>query len=83
MAQATNGKRHGSQTRKNPRTKKERLARVAYLTKKIEEAKEASAERLEVMTTLWNEDEVSLREIAEAAGRSPQAIHKTLTRSSG
>lgn len=81
---ASNGsspRRSGSSNRRNPQTRGQRLKRVAYLTRKIEEGQAAAEERLVVMRDLREKDEASYAEIAEAAGKTPQAIHKALTKS--
>lgn len=75
--------RSGSRSVANPKTKAQKLTRVAELTERIDrrqaEVEDLARERATVVQSLRDEDPpVSLREIGDAMGKSPQAAHKLL-----
>lgn len=82
MAATKKTSRSGSRSRSNPTTKAQRLTRVAELTERmdarLEEVKSLGAERSQHVRDLRSIDGVSFAEIARHAGKSPQAIHKSL-----
>lgn len=88
MTATRNGKasRSGSRSRKDPKTKAQRLTRVAELTERIDarqaEVEALGSERVKVIEALRDEDGATYAEIAVAAGKSPQAIHKAVHRTS-
>lgn len=84
MATATRPSRSGSRAPQNPKTKAQRLARVAELTERIDarlaDAQTLSDDRNRIIRDLREADGATFREIAEAAGKSEQAFHKAFTK---
>lgn len=72
--------RSGSRAPSNPKTKAQRLSRVKEITEKIDrhlaEVESWGAERDRIVGELREVDGATFREIAFAAGKSEQAIHK-------
>ena len=79
-APAKKASRSGSRAPMNPKTKAQRLARVKEITEKIDrhlaEVESWGAERDRIVGELREVDGATFREIAAAAGKSEQAIHK-------
>lgn len=76
--------RSGSRAPSNPKTKAQRLVRVQELTERIDarlgEAETLSVERNRIVRDLREIDKATFREIAEAEGKSEQAVHKAYTK---
>lgn len=72
--------RSGSRAPTNPKTKAQRLVRVEELTERMDarqdEVESLAAERDRIVRELRDIDGATFREIALAAGKSEQAIHK-------
>ncbi len=72
--------RSGSRAPKNPKTKAQRLVRVEELTERMDaragEVEDLAAERNRIVRDLREIDGVTFREIAQAIGKSEQAVHK-------
>lgn len=72
--------RSGSRAPKDPKTKAQRLVRVEELTERMDaraaEVEDLAAERNRIVRELREVDGATFREIAQAVGKSEQAIHK-------
>lgn len=72
--------RSGSRAPKDPKTKAQRLVRVEELTERMDarqaEVETLAAERNRIVEDLRRIDGATFREIAQATGKSEQAIHK-------
>ena len=72
--------RSGSRAPVNPRTKAQRLVRARELTERMDarlaEVEQMGQERNRIVGELRTIDGATFREIAQAVGKSEQAIHK-------
>lgn len=72
--------RSGSRAPVNPKTKAQRVLRVKELTERIAdraaEVEDLSEKRAKVIRELRFEDRLTIREVSELVGLSPQGVHK-------